>query len=53
MVTSERDELAKEKSTLEGQLTVMMSQTRELQVHRREIISMLIGTIIILKHLIK
>ena len=35
---SERDELVEEKSTLEGQLAVMMSQAHGLQVRRREII---------------
>ena len=35
---SERDELVEEKSTLEGKLAVMMSQTHGLQVRRREII---------------
>ena len=40
VVTSERDELAEEKSDLEGKLTVLNSQTHELQVHREEIIRM-------------
>ena len=40
LVTSERDELAEEMSRLEGKLTVLNSQTHELQVCRREIISM-------------
>ena len=40
LVTSERDELAEEKSDLEGKLTVLNSQTHELQVRREEIIRM-------------
>ena len=33
-VTSERDELAEEKTDLEGKLMVLQSQTHELQVRR-------------------
>ena len=33
-VTSERDELAEEKTGLEGKLMVLQSQTHELQVRR-------------------